>query len=226
MNPLRREQMRVDLEVGLYEGGAGQRLHGTIERLDRQRVHVWVHDPHYSTALPLKLRGYLTALSYREAEGGAMWAEPDLPPALGRATGNDLLAFLRGVQGAGLVGVQAARVYRVAVRRVLAQHPEGTGAEITGDPAETVARFTAACSGALAESTVTQYASGYRRAREIYLAHLAASTDTRVQIPLGHGRHITLSEPADLTEGDRRTALDGLTARWTPPTDATPGGAS
>lgn len=217
MNGLRREQMRIGLQVGLLEGGNGEQLHGSIDKLDHTGVYVWVPDSRYSTALPTALRGFLTKLSYEQAEAGAMWAQPATPksgPPPTGPTGADLLAFLAFAKATGAVGEQAATGYRNAARHVLGAQVDGDATDITADPQTVIARFTATRRGELAPATLAQYASGYRRARTIYLQHLAAAAcDTaRVSVALSDGRAITLTVtvPGALTETERRQALGAL----------------
>jgi hypothetical protein len=214
---LRREQMRIGLQVGLREGGNGERLHGSIDKLDHTGAFVWVPDPRYSTALPRALRGFLTKLSYELAEAGAMWTEPATAcgPMPTGPTGADLIAFLAWAKATGAVAEQAATGYRNAARHVLAAQSDGDATDITADPAEAIARFTTARRSALAPATLAQYASGYRRARAIYLEHLAAAAcDTaRLNVALGDRRAITLTvtTPDTLTDAERSQALGALT---------------
>jgi len=218
-SPLRREQMSVGLQVGLYEGATGTRLHGTIESLDRFAAYVWVSDKSFSTALPMRLRGYETRMTYEQAEAGGMWAEqPDQGQSAPRnANGHDLLAFWTKAHQAGLVGEHTASTYRAAVRRVLAAQPDGQDTEITHDPAEAIDRFTAANQTTLAPATLAQYASGYRRARKTYLDHHTNALDAnRLEITLADGRSITVTTPGDLTDADRRRALTAVTSYLAP----------
>jgi hypothetical protein len=166
--------MRIGLPVGLREGGDGEPLHGVIDSLDQSRVHIWIPDSRYSPALPKNLRGYLTALTYQQAEAGAMWAEPrgTDPPAPGGTSGAHLLAYWRRMERAGLVAHTTAAAYRTAIHRVLAAQPDGEATDIAAlDPARAIARFTAAHRDTLSASTLIQYASGFRRARRLFLSH-------------------------------------------------------
>ena len=169
---LRREQMHIGLHVGLREGGHGELLHGVIDSLDDTKVHVWIPDQRYSPALPKNQRGYLTALTYQQAEAGAMWAQPATAPPEG-TTGAELIAFLTWAKAAGLLDGHTATGYRTATRQVLAAQPDGQHTDISGDPAPTVHRFAAARRHELAPATLAQYASGYRRARHLFLQHRA-----------------------------------------------------
>lgn len=174
---LRREQMAIGLHVGLREGGHGELLHGVIDSLDDTKVHVWIPDQRYSPALPKNQRGYLTALTYQQAEAGAMWAQSAAAHP-GGTSGADLIAFLTWVKSAGLVGGQAAIGYRTAVRQVLATQPNGQRTDVSADPAATIHRFAATRRRELAPATLAQYASGYRRARRLFLDHRAAHPAT------------------------------------------------
>lgn len=174
---LRREQMSIGLRVGLREGGDGEHLHGVIDSLDQTRVHVWIPDARYGPAQPKNLRGYLTALTYQQAEAGAMWAEPQgaSPPEPGGTTGADLLAYWNRMDRAGLVAHTTAAAYRTAIHRVLAAQPDGQATDIAAlDPAHAITRFTAAHRHTLSANTLIQYASGFRRARNLFLSHSAA----------------------------------------------------
>jgi hypothetical protein len=216
MIPLRRQEMSVGLAVGLWEGGDGQRLHGVIESLDRYGAHVWIHDTAYSTALPRSLRGFVTRLSYEQAEGGAMWAEPatPLPPSPTGATGTDLLAYLTDEARCGRD--RSALAHRTAARRVLAAQPDGEATDITTASAAVLARFADANRTALSESTLAQYASNYRSARRKYLRYLSApDRPVRLAIGLGAGRSITVTTPGPLSNADRDHALRILGEHWT-----------
>ena len=174
MNALRREAMHLGLRVALREGGNGELLHGVIDSLDPTGVDVWIPDPHYSQTLPRGLRGFLTRLTYAQAEAGAMWqAQPATTPP-GGTTGEDLIAFLTWAKAAGLVGDHAATGYRTATRQVLAAHPDGQRTDVSSEPAPVIHRFAAARRDDLAPATLAQYASGYRRARQLFLSHRAA----------------------------------------------------
>lgn len=171
---LRREQMAIGLHVGLREGGHGELLHGVIDSLDDTKVHVWIPDQRYSPALPKNQRGYLTALTYQQAEAGAMWARFAIAHP-GGTTGADLIAFLAWAKAAGLVDGRTVTGYRTAARQVLAAQPDGQRTDVSADPAPTVHRFAAARRRELAPATLAQYASGYRRARHLFLQHRAAA---------------------------------------------------
>lgn len=173
MSGLRREAMHVGLQVALREGGNGELLHGRIDGLDPTGVHVWIPDPRYSQALPRGLRGFLTRLTYAQAEAGAMWTQ-GAPTPPGGTTGADLIAFLTWVKAAGLVGAHAAIGYRTATRQVLAAQSDGDQTDVSADPAPMIHRFAAARRRELAPATLAQYASGYRRARQLFLDHRAA----------------------------------------------------
>ncbi len=173
MSGLRREAMHVGLQVALREGGNGELLHGRIDGLDPTGVHVWIPDPRYSQALPRGLRGFLTRLTYAQAEAGAMWTQGAATPP-GGTTGEDLIAFLTWVKAAGIVGDRAAIGYRTAARQVLAAQPGGQRTDVSSDPASVIHRFAAARRDELAPATLAQYASGYRRARQLFLDHRAA----------------------------------------------------
>jgi hypothetical protein len=174
MNALRREAMHLGLHVALREGGNGEELHGVIDSLDATGVDVWIPDPHYSQTLPRGLRGFLTRLTYAQAEAGAMWqAQPATTPP-GGTTGEDLIAFLTWAKAAGIVGDHAATGYRTATRQVLAAQPDGQHTDVSADPAPIIHRFAATRRDMLAPATLAQYASGYRRARRMFLDHRAA----------------------------------------------------
>jgi hypothetical protein len=79
-----------------------------------------------------------------------------------------------------------------------------------------VARFTTANQGVLAEKTLVQYASNFRCARRIYLAHLAAGNASHFAIGLDGGRFLTVTTPGPLTDAERRLALTALAERWAP----------
>ncbi len=207
MNGLRREAMHVGLQVALREGGNGELLHGRIDGLDHTGVHVWIPDPRYSQALPRGLRGFLTRLTYEQAEAGAMWTQGAATPP-GGTTGADLIAFLTWVKAAGLVGDHAATGYRTATRQVLAAQPDGQRADVSADPAPVIHRFAAARRGDLAPATLAQYASGYRRARQLFLDHRAA-------------RHRIAARTGDDTLAD----LKGLARAWQQAADGDDGDA-
>lgn len=173
MNALRREAMHLGLHVALREGGNGEELHGVIDGLDPTGVDVWIPDPHYSQALPRGLRGFLTRLTYEQAEAGAMWTHNATTPPAG-TTGTDLIAFLTWAKAARLVGDHAATGYRTATRQVLAAQPDGQRTDVSADPAPVIHRFAATRRDTLAPATLAQYASGYRRARRLFLDHRAA----------------------------------------------------
>jgi hypothetical protein len=215
---LRREQMSVGQHVGLLHA-TGQLLHGVIEQLDTFAAYVWISDKSHSLTLPVHLRGYQTRMTYDTAEAGGMWAEPAESAACAPTgtTGADLLAFWTWARECGLFPAHAAANYQAAVRSVLAAQPDRLNTEITADPAEAVGRFTAANHDLLAPNTLTQYASGYRRARQLYLGyHVAGPDANRLQITLADGRSMTVTAPGDLTDADRRHALTALTAYLAP----------
>jgi hypothetical protein len=207
MNALRREAMHLGLQVSLREGGNGELLHGVIDSLDHAGVHVWIPDPRYSQALPRGLRGFLTRLTYAQAEAGAMWTQPVATPP-GGTTGEDLIAFLTWVKAAGLVGDHAATGYRTATRQVLNAQPDGDQTDVSAEPAPVIHRFAATRRDDLAPATLAQYASGYRRARQLFLNHRAA-------------RHRT---PASLSD-DTLAALKAMARAWQQAADGDDGDA-
>ena len=139
-----------------------------------------------------------------------------MTPTPAHATGADLIAYWVSTDRAGLLSPHTAAIYRSAVRRVLAAQPQGQGSDITAAPSLLLARFTTANQGVLAEKTLAQYASNFRCARRIYLAHLAASNATHFAISLEDGRRVTVTTPGPLTDAERRLALSTLAARWAP----------
>lgn len=202
--PLRREEMSVEMHVGLYEGGDGQRLHGVIDRLDRYGAYIWVHDEHYGQALPKRERGFLTRLSYEDAEGGAMWGEPVVTEELDRpATGRDLLAYWAWARDAKTVPHATAKAYLQGARAVLGHLPAGLDTEIETLKVEAViARFTAANRGTRAASTIAQYTSGFRKAVGGFLRQRGIDQlgTVRRRITLSDGRSVTVIAAAPATE--------------------------
>jgi hypothetical protein len=147
-------------------------------------------------------------------------------PAPTHATGADLLAYWTSTDRAGLLSPHTAAIYRSAVRRVLAAQPQGDGIDITAAPSHLLARFTNANQGVLAEKTLVQYASNFRCARRIYLAHLAAGSTSHFAIGLDGGRFLTVTTPGPLTDAERRLALTTLAERWAPAPETGQGAAS
>lgn len=200
MSGLRRTVMRVGLQVGLYEGGTGERLHAAIESLGQDRVSVWVPDLRYSIILPRTLRGYLTALPYPAAAAGAMWPEPVTADHPGTGpTGRDLLAYWAWARR---TGADASR-YHTALEQVLEAQPGGVGTDLAAlNVHDALARYRAAHAAARAASTLAVYSSHFRRALEIYLNQYAtASPDaTRQLITLGDGRTLTVLAPPTLPD--------------------------
>ncbi|MBR7830625.1 hypothetical protein KDK95_30265 [Actinospica sp. MGRD01-02] len=200
MTPLRREEMSVAMHVGLYEGGEGERLHGVIDRLDRYGAHIWIPDERYSTTLPKSERGFLTRLSYEQAESGAMWSEPVLPEELDRpATGRDMLAYWAWAREAKTAAHATAKAYLQGARTVLNHLPAGLDTEIeTLDVEAVIAAFTAANHGTRAPSTIAQYTSSFRKAVAGFLSqrgHEVPGT-VRRRITLPDGREVTVIAPA------------------------------
>ena len=126
-------------------------------------------------------------------------------------SGADLAAFCTHLRDAGLVTQHTGEAYRLAVRRVLSTRPGWQHTDVTGlDLDETIERFTRAHQGDLAEATIGQYASGFRRAHALFTAHRANPTawrppplrrprtgtrpirpaDRTLRIPLARGRRI------------------------------------
>jgi hypothetical protein len=206
--------MSVEMHVGLYEGGEGERLHGVIDRLDRYGAYIWVPDERHSTALPKRERGFLTRLSYEDAEGGAMWSEPVLPEELDRpATGRDVLAYWAWARDAKTAPHATAKAYLQGARTVLGHLPAGIDTEIeTLDVEAVIAGFTAANHGTRAASTIAQYTSSFRKAVSGFLrqrGHNVPGT-VRRRITLPDGRAVTVIVPATET-GEPVGATEGKT---------------
>jgi hypothetical protein len=201
---LRREEMSVEMHVGLYEGGKGERLHGVIDRLDRYGAHIWIPDERYSEVLPKRDRGFLTRMSYQDAEGGAMWSEPVLPEELDRpATGRDVLAYWAWAREARTVPDTTAKAYLQGARTVLGHLPAGIDTEIeTLDVEAVIAAFTAANHGTRAPATIAQYTSSFRKAVGGFLRQRGqdAPGTVRRRITLPDGRRITVIAPATETD--------------------------
>ncbi|HEV2633547.1 MAG TPA: hypothetical protein VGX23_00280 [Actinocrinis sp.] len=199
MTGLRRDRMRVGLEVGLREGSNGERLHGAISALDCGRVQVWVPDLRYAVAPPRALRGYQTALTYPAAEAGAMWPEPVVADHPGPGpTGHDLLAHWAWAHRAGTSDQPHAPRYHAAARQVLEVQPGGAGIDLSAlDVADALRRFTAAHTGTRSANTLAALSSHFRRAMEIYLNQHATATpcSTKTLITLGDGRTLTVLAP-------------------------------
>lgn len=149
-----------------------------------------------------------------------------MTPTPAHATGADLIAYWTSTDRAQQLSAHTAAIYRSAVRRVLAAQPQGQGSDITAAPSLLLARFTTANQGVLAEKTLVQYASNFRCARRIYLAHLAAGNTSHVAIGLGGGRFLTVTTPGPLTDVERRLALSTLAARWAPAPETGQGAAN
>ena len=201
---LRREEMGVEMHVGLYEGGEGERLHGVIDRLDRYGAYIWIPDERYSQALPKRERGFLTRMSYEDAEGGAMWSEPVLPEELDRpATGRDVLAYWAWARDTETAAHATAKAYLQGARTVLNHLPAGLDTEIeTLDVEAVVAAFTAANHGTRAASTIAQYTSSFRKAVAGFLRQRGcdAPGTIRRRITLPDGRRMTVIAPDPATE--------------------------
>jgi hypothetical protein len=200
---LARAEMSVEMHVGLYEGGEGERIHGVIDRLDRYGAYIWVPDERYSTALPKRERGFLTRLSYEDAEGGAMWSEPVLPEELDRpATGRDVLAYWAWARDAKTAPHATARAYLQGARTVLNHLPAGIDTEIeTLDIEAVIGAFATANHGTRAPATIAQYTSSFRKAVGAFLrqrGHDAPGT-VRRRITLPDGRSVTVIAPAPAT---------------------------
>ena len=196
---LRRAEMSVEMHVGFFEHGDGQRLHGVIEHLDRDGAHIWVPD---TRPLPKRAKGYLTRLSYEQAEGGAMWSEPVLPEELDRpATGRDVLAYWAWARDAKTAAHATAKAYLQGARTVLNDLPAGVDTEIeTLDVEAVVAAFTAANHGTRAPSTITQYTSSFRKAVGGFLRqrghHGPGTVRRRITLPDGHAVTVIAPDPA------------------------------
>jgi hypothetical protein len=193
MTPLRREQMSVEMHVGLFENGDGARLHGVIDRLDRDGAHIWVPEVRPK---PRCAKGFLTRLSYEQAEAGAMWSEPVLPEELDRpATGRDVLAYWAWARDTESAAPATAKAYLQGARTVLSHLPAGLDTEIeTLDVEAVVAAFTAANQGTRAASTIAQYTSSFRKAVAGFLSqrgHDVPGT-VRRRITLPDGRAVTV----------------------------------
>lgn len=199
MTGLGREQMRVGLEVGLREGGDGERLHGAISALDGGRVRVWIPDLRHAVTVPRTLRGYQTALTYPAAEAGSMWPEPVVSDYPGPCpTGHDLLAHWAWAHRAGTSDQPHASRYHAAARQVLEVQPGGVSTDLCDlDMADAVQRFTATHTGTRSANTLAALSSHFRRAMEIYLNQhdTATPSATRTLITLGDGRTLTVLAP-------------------------------
>ena len=200
--PLARAEMSVEMHVGLYEGGCGQRLHGVIDRLDRHGAYVWVPDERYSRTLPKRERGFLTRLSYEEAEGGAMWGEPVVTEELDRpATGRDVLAYWAWARDTKTVAHATAKAYLQGARSVLSQLPTGIDTKIeTLDLEAVIAAFAAANVGTRAPSTIAQYTSSFRKAVKEFLRQRGTeqpgTVRRRITGPDGRSMTVIASAPA------------------------------
>ena len=200
---LRREEMSVEMHVGLYDGGVGERLHGVIDRLDRYGAYIWIPDERYSQALPKRERGFLTRLSYEDAEGGAMWSEPVVTEELDRpATGRDMLAYWAWARDAKTAPHATAKAYLQGARTVLNHLSAGIDTEIeTLDVEAVIAAFTTANHGTRAATTIAQYTSSFRKAVSGFLrqrGHDVPGT-VRRRITLPDGRSVTVIAPATET---------------------------
>jgi hypothetical protein len=200
---LRREEMSVEMHVGLYEGGEGERLHGVIDRLDRYGAYIWIPDERYSEVLPKRERGFLTHLSYEDAEDGAMWSEPVLPEELDRpATGRDVLAYWAWARDAKTAPHATAKAYLQGARTVLNHLPAGIDTEIeTLDVEAVIAAFTAASHGTRAATTIAQYTSSFRKAVAGFLRQRGQDVPgtVRRRTTLPDGRRVTVIAPATET---------------------------
>lgn len=215
--PLAREHMSVEMHVGLYEGGTGQRLHGVIDRLDRYGAYIWVLDERYSAALPKRERGFLTRLSYEQAEGGAMWDEPVLAEELDRpATGRDVLAYWAWARDTKTAPHATAKAYLQGARTVLSELPTGLETEIeTLDVEAVISAFAAANHGTRAPATIAQYASSFRKAVTGFLRQRGTDQPgtLRRRITLPDGRAVTVIAPAPATETGEPNAAKAGEAR-------------
>lgn len=190
----------MEMHVGLYEGGEGERLHGVIDRLDRHGAYIWIPDERYSTALPKRERGFLTRLSYEQTEGGAMWSEPVVTEELDRpATGRDLLAYWAWARDTKTAAHATAKAYLQGARTVLNHLPAGIDTEIeTLNVEAVITAFTAANHGARAPSTIAQYTSSFRKAVNGFLRQRGTDQPgtVRRRITLPDGRSVTVIAPA------------------------------
>jgi hypothetical protein len=215
--PLARAEMSVEMHVGLYEGGCGQRLHGVIDRLDRYGAYIWVPDERYSTVLPKRERGFLTRLSYEEAEGGAMWTEPVVTEELDRpATGRDLLDYWAWARDAKTAPHATAKAYLQGSRTVLGHLPAGLETEIeTLDLEATIAAFTAANHATRAPATIAQYTSSFRKAVTGFLRQRGIDQPgtVRRRITGPDGRSVTVIAPAPATERGEPNGTEAGEAR-------------
>jgi hypothetical protein len=211
--PLVREAMSVEMHVGLYEGGHGQRLHGVIDRLDRYGAHVWVSDERYSTTAPKRERGFLTRLSYEDAEGGAMWREPVIAEQLDRpANGRDVLAYWAWARDTNTVAHATAKAYLQGARTVLSYLPAGLDTEIeTLNVEAVIAAFVAANHGTRASATIAQYTSGFRKAVAGFLHQRGTNQPgtVRRRITGPDGRVVTVIAPAPAETGGPNVAQAG-----------------
>jgi len=193
----------VEMHVGLYEGGEGERLHGVIDRLDRYGASIWIPDERYSIALPKRERGFLARLSYEQAEGGAMWSEPVVTEELDRpATGRDLLAYWAWARDTKTAAHATAKAYLQGARTVLNHLPAGIDTEIeTLNVEAVIAAFTAANHGARAPATIAQYTSSFRKAVSGFLRQRGTDQPgtVRRRITLPDGRSVTVIAPATET---------------------------
>lgn len=200
---LARARMREGLEVGLYEAGHGQRLHGTIQSLQPGAIHIWIPHTRYGTELlPPEARGFLTALSYQAADAGMIWPEPRATGTPESApTGIDLLDYWRSARRSGTAAYTTATSYLQGARAVLAHLPTGLGTRIdTLDVETAITSYSADRLGALAPSSIAQYTSGFRNATRLYLDLLATAAPgaVRTEIDLGDGRTLTVLAPEHL----------------------------
>lgn len=222
---LRLDQMHEGMEVGLREGGGGARLHGTIHSFAPDTVRIWVPDLRYSTALPRALRGFLTALTYPQAEAGALWSEPMVAQDVDTApTGRDLLAYWEWARKAGIVSKPTSASYLHGARTILEHLPHGLDTDLSAlDLKAAISGYSAAHAGELAASTIAQYTSAFRRAVTLYLHQRTGEEPgtVRTRIALPDGRTVTVIAPADLPD-----AANLATSTLTPTAAEHLGGAS
>lgn len=165
---LTRSEIREGLPVGLIEDGTGQRWRGIVHSLTPDEVHVWIPGARADgTPFRPESRGFLISLTFSAAEAGAMWIEYGSPE---RPTGRDLLAYWSWAKRYGLVNRPSAAAYLQGARAVLASLPNGFDTDLrTLDVDAAIAGFARARREDLAPASVSQYASGFRRAIRRYL---------------------------------------------------------
>lgn len=178
MNPgLTRAEMSQGLDVGLIDPGTGERWHGIIHSLAPHGARVWVPTPHRGDARTRpQERGFLTTVTYQAASSGAMWVEQAVPE---HPRGRDLLEYWAWARRTGKIRQTSATAYLHGSRKVLAELPDGYDTDLTTlDIEDAIARYRKARRGALAPASITQYASGFRRAITRYLAENAPAAQT------------------------------------------------